>query len=146
METVNIYFKKLSTDAKIPEYHSREAAGFDFASIEDFSIEPSSIHIVKTGLAVEIPDGYELQVRPRSGLALKHGITVLNTPGTVDSDYRGELNVILINLGKNTIRFHKGERIAQGVINKLPKVNIKEKQELSTTERGTNGFGSTGIN
>lgn len=146
MEEVIICFKKLTDDAIIPEYKSREAAGFDISSNEDFILEPNTFKTVKTGLAIEIPCGYELQVRSRSGLASKHGISVLNSPGTVDSDYRGEIKIILINHGSNVIRFQKGDRIAQGVINKLPKVLIKESKELSETERGTNGFGSTGIN
>jgi dUTP pyrophosphatase len=108
--------KKLNKDAIIPAYHSVEAAGFDLHSIEDVILKPGERKLIKTGLAFEIEKGYEVQIRPRSGLAFKYGITVLNSPGTIDSDYRGEIKVLLINLGENDFEIKKGERIAQAVI------------------------------
>ena len=108
------------------------------------SIGPFERVLVPTGIYMELPDGYECQVRPRSGLALKYGLTVLNTPGTIDADYRGEVGVILINLSKDTYILQPGERIAQGVISKVEKAEFKEVQELSKTDRGEGGFGHTG--
>jgi dUTP pyrophosphatase len=99
---------------------------------------------VGTGMKVEIPEGYECQVRPRSGLALKHGVTVLNAPGTIDADYRGEIRVILVNLGESPFRIEKGDRIAQMVLTRVEKINWEESPELGDTERGSGGFGSTG--
>jgi dUTP pyrophosphatase len=116
----------------------------DVVSAEDVAIAPGARHAVATGLSVAIPEGYEIQVRPRSGLALKHGITVPNTPGTIDSDYRGELKVILINLGSEPFAIARGDRVAQLVLAPVVKAAWEEVEELDATERGAGGFGSTG--
>jgi dUTP pyrophosphatase len=136
--------KKLNKDAVIPAYQTKEAAGFDLHSIEDVVIKPGERKLIGTGLAFEIEFGYEVQIRPRSGLAYKHGITVLNTPGTIDSDYRGEIKVLLINHGNEEFEIKKNERIAQAVIAPVIQAEIVEVEELSDTERGSGGFGSTG--
>ena len=136
--------KKLDKNAQIPAYHTKEAAGFDLHSIEDVIINPGERKLIGTGLAFEIEFGYEVQIRPRSGLAYKHGITVLNTPGTIDSDYRGEIKVLLINHGSEAFEIKKGERIAQAVIAPVIQAEIVEAENLSDTERGSGGFGSTG--
>lgn len=139
-------FVKLSPDAQLPEYKSEGASGADlFAYIEnEVVLKPGERCLVPTGVAVQLPFGYELQVRPRSGLALKHGVTVLNTPGTVDSDYRGELQVLLVNFGVEDFRLQKGDRIAQAVISKVERVIFEEVLSLNETKRGTSGYGSTG--
>lgn len=139
-------FVKLSPDAQLPEYKSEGASGADlFAYIEnEVVLKPGERCLVPTGVAVQLPFGYELQVRPRSGLALKHGVTVLNTPGTVDSDYRGELQVLLVNFGGEDFRLQKGDRIAQAVISKVERVIFEEVLSLNETKRGTSGYGSTG--
>jgi len=139
-------FVKLSPDARLPEYKSEGASGADlFAYIKDeMVIRVHERCLVPTGVAVQLPQGYELQVRPRSGLALKYGITVLNTPGTVDSDYRGELQVLLINLGEEDFHLSKGDRIAQAVISKVERVTFEEVSSLNETKRGSAGYGSTG--
>lgn len=129
--------------AKIPEYQSQGAAGFDFHSAEDITLLEGQTTTITTGLAMQIPDGYEIQVRSRSGLAAKHGVFVLNAPGTLDSDYRGEIKIILANSGKNfTIK--KGDRIAQGVLCVVPKADFVVVESLNETARGEEGFGSTG--
>ena len=127
-----------------PTYATDGAAGLDVVAAEDVTLAPGRRHAVATGFAIAIPDGYEVQVRPRSGLALKHGITCLNTPGTIDSDYRGEVKVILANLGDAPFEVVRGERIAQLVPAPLLKANFREVAELSDTDRGAGGFGSTG--
>lgn len=142
MATLKI--KKLDSNATIPEYQSKGASGFDLCSLGEVSIPQGKFALIATGLAFSIKEGYEIQVRPRSGLALKHGITVLNTPGTIDSDYRGEVKVILINLGNEDFVIKKGERIAQAVLCKIKQAKIKEVDFLDETKRGSNGFGSTG--
>jgi dUTP pyrophosphatase len=136
--------KKLNSDAIIPAYQSEEAAGFDLHSIEDVILKPGERKLIGTGLAFEIEKGYEIQIRPRSGLAFKHGITVLNTPGTIDSDYRGEIKVLLINLGEEDFEIKKGERIAQAVVAPVVQAKFEEVEKLSDTKRGSGGFGSTG--
>lgn len=142
---MTVKFKKLVEGAIIPQYKTKGAAGFDFATVEKFTILANGgTYLANTGLSVELPEDFELQVRPRSGLALKHEITVLNTPGTIDSDYRGEIKVLLKNHGPYTITFAAGERIAQGIIAKVEKPIILEVEELTETERGEGGFGSTG--
>ncbi|WP_457562047.1 dUTP diphosphatase, partial [Caminibacter pacificus] len=128
--------KKLTQNAKIPAYQTKEAAGFDLHSIEDVVIKPGERKLIGTGLAFEIEFGYEVQIRPRSGLAFKHGITVLNTPGTIDSDYRGEIKVLLINLGDEPFEIKEGERIAQAVVAPVIQAKIEEVDELSDTQRG----------
>jgi dUTP pyrophosphatase len=136
--------KKLTQNAMIQAYQTKEAAGFDLHSIEDVVIKPGERKLIGTGLAFEIEFGYEVQIRPRSGLAYKHGITVLNTPGTIDSDYRGEIKVLLINHGNEEFEIKKNERIAQAVIAPVIQAEIVEVEELSDTDRGSGGFGSTG--
>lgn len=128
----------------LPAYATSGAAGMDVVSAEDVTLAPGARHAVATGLAMAIPQGYEIQVRPRSGLALKHGITVPNTPGTIDSDYRGELKVILINLGAEPFVIARGDRVAQLVLAPVVQAAWDEVVELDTTERGAGGFGSTG--
>jgi dUTP pyrophosphatase len=128
----------------LPAYATTGAAGMDVVSAEDVTIAPRARHAVATGLALAIPEGYEIQVRPRSGLALKHGITVPNTPGTIDSDYRGELKVILINLGPEPFAIARGDRVAQLVLAPVVQAAWDEVAELDATERGEDGFGSTG--
>jgi dUTP pyrophosphatase len=127
-----------------PSYATSGAAGLDVVSAEDVTIVPGARHAVATGFAVAIPSGYEVQVRPRSGLALKHGITCLNTPGTIDADYRGEVKVILANLGSEPFEVRRGERIAQLVPAAVLKAGFREVEQLPETARGTGGFGSTG--
>ena len=132
---------------KNPVYAKVGDSGFDLRSNEGGTMKPLDRLIVPTGLYFELPDGYELQVRPRSGLAAKHGVTVLNSPGTVDTGYRGEIKVILVNLSNDVFTFEKGERIAQGVIASRVSSDfgdLVEVNELSNSERGDNGFGSTG--
>lgn len=136
--------QRLSQEAIIPRYHSLEAAGFDLHSIDEVCLKVGERIAVRTGLAFEIERGYEIQVRPRSGLAIKNAISVLNTPGTIDSDYRGEIMVILINLGKEDFTIHKGDRIAQAVVQRVWQVDFVEVSELGGSERGTKGFGSSG--
>lgn len=128
----------------LPAYATEGAAGMDVLSAEDVTIAPGGRHAVATGLALAIPPGFEIQVRPRSGLALKHGITVPNTPGTIDSDYRGELKVILINHGADAFDIRRGDRVAQLVLAPVTRAAWLETDELDDTARGAGGFGSTG--
>ena len=128
----------------LPAYASPGAAGLDVVAAETLILAPGQRHAVATGFAVAIPEGYEVQVRPRSGLALKHGITCLNTPGTIDSDYRGEVKVILANLGDQDFQIVRGERIAQLVPAPVQRARFHEVADLDATERGAGGFGSTG--
>lgn len=128
----------------LPSYASHGAAGMDVVAAEELDLMPGQRHAVATGFKVAIPEGYEIQVRPRSGLALKHGITVPNTPGTIDSDYRGEVKVILINLGEQAFQVRRGERIAQLVPAPVLRAHFSEARELEQTARGSGGFGSTG--
>lgn len=128
----------------LPAYATDGAAGMDAVAAEDVMLAPGARHAVATGLALAIPPGYEIQVRPRSGLALKHGITVPNTPGTIDSDYRGELKVILINHGHHPFEVRRGDRIAQLVLAPVTRAAWLEVDELDETTRGEGGFGSTG--
>ena len=128
----------------LPAYATPGAAGMDVLAAEEVTLAPGARHAVATGLSVAIPKGYEIQVRPRSGLALKHGISVPNTPGTIDSDYRGELKVILINHGAEAFSIARGDRIAQLVLAPVTQAQWEEAAELDETERGAGGFGSTG--
>ncbi|GGY92303.1 dUTP diphosphatase [Novosphingobium colocasiae] len=128
----------------LPAYATDGAAGMDAVSAEDVTLAPGARHAVATGLSVAIPAGYEIQVRPRSGLALKRGISVPNTPGTIDSDYRGEVKVILINHGAEPFEIRRGDRIAQLVLAPVTRASWMEVDELDATERGEGGFGSTG--
>jgi dUTP pyrophosphatase len=131
---------------ELPKYETSGAAGLDLKANIDETIvlNPLERKLVKTGLFIEIPEGYEAQVRPRSGLAFKHGITVLNSPGTIDADYRGEIGVILVNLSQEAFSIQDGERIAQLVFAKVEQAEWFETQELTSTDRGAGGFGSTG--
>ena len=128
----------------LPAYATSGSAGMDVVSAEDVTIAPGARHAVATGLSVAIPQGYEIQVRPRSGLAFKHGITVPNTPGTIDSDYRGELKVLLINHGSEDFAIARGDRVAQLVLAPVVQAAWSEVEELDATKRGAGGFGSTG--
>ena len=128
----------------LPARATQHAAGLDVVAAEDLTLAPGKRHAVATGFAVAIPEGYEIQVRPRSGLALKHGITCLNTPGTIDSDYRGEVKVILANLGSEPFEIRRGERIAQLVPAPVLQAEFREVETLGETSRGAGGFGSTG--
>lgn len=136
--------KVVKNDGTIPAYQTEDSAGMDLHSTESKNIMPMERALISTGLKMEIPRGYEGQVRPRSGLAWKHGITVLNSPGTIDSDYRGELKVMLINLSLEPYKIEVGERVAQLVIAPYEKVAIEDVAALSDTVRGGGGFGSTG--
>ncbi|HEX8384106.1 MAG TPA: dUTP diphosphatase [Sphingomonas sp.] len=131
-------------DLPLPAYATAGAAGMDVVAAEDLTLEPGARAAVATGFAIAIPDGFEVQVRPRSGLALKHGITCLNTPGTIDSDYRGEVKVILANLGTGPFAVRRGERIAQLVPAAVTRAAVEEVVALDDTARGAGGFGSTG--
>jgi dUTP pyrophosphatase len=139
--TVKVHVKRLSPEAKIPTAAKAGDVAFDLYSIIDYELRPGERFAVPTGIAVEIPPGYEGQVRPRSGLALEEGVTVLNTPGTVDSGYRGEV----VNHNGEPFKITKGMRISQLAIRPVPEVEFIEVDELSDTERGEGGFGSTGI-
>jgi dUTP pyrophosphatase len=141
---LEVKVKRLSDEVNLPKYQTAGSVGFDLEARENVTILAGKTALVSTGLFFELPDGFEIQVRPRSGLALKHSITVLNSPGTVDSDYRGELKVILINHGEQPFEIKIGERIAQAVINKVEIASFTEVAELSKTERASKGFGSTG--
>lgn len=136
-----------SSDNPLPEYETTGSAGVDLRAQlqEPVMLKPLQRALIPTGLYIELPDGYEAQVRPRSGLALKKGVTVLNSPGTIDSDYRGEIKVIMINLSNETTVINTGERIAQLIVAKYEKVQFKEVDELNETERGEGGFGHTGV-
>ena len=136
--------KRLSATACMPAYSRQGDAGLDLAADETVTIAPGAAQLVKTGIAIELPQGTEAQIRPRSGLALKHGITVLNTPGTIDEGYRGEIGVILINHGKQSFPVKPGSRIAQIVVTPVLFVDVEEVGVLSETGRGCGGFGSTG--
>ncbi len=130
----------------LPQYETNKSAGVDVRADLQGSVNlyPGTHTLIKTGLYVEIPEGYEIQVRPRSGLAFKHGITVLNSPGTIDADYRGEIGVILINHGGSSFAIEPGERIGQLVLNKVERIEWNQIEELTETDRGAGGFGSTG--
>jgi dUTP pyrophosphatase len=141
---VPVLVKRLDRELPLPSYQTPGAAGFDLHSTETFILQPGERKLVPTGIAVAIPEGFELQIRPRSGWAYKYGISVLNTPGTVDSDYRGEVKVLLINLGDRPVKVERGERIAQGVIAPVYQGEFTEVEELPPTQRGERGFGSTG--
>jgi dUTP pyrophosphatase len=136
---------KLRADIQLPRYQTAGAAGLDLMSAEDVELRPMQRHAVSTGLALEIPEGFEGQVRPRSGLALKAGLTCLNSPGTIDSDYRGEVKVLLVNLSSELAKIRRGERIAQLVIAPVCRATLVEVEGLEETGRGRGGFGSTGV-
>lgn len=143
---IEIAIKRLphGADLPLPAYATAGAAGMDVVAAEELDLAPGARHAVATGFAMAIPEGYEVQVRPRSGLALKHGVTVPNTPGTIDSDYRGELKIIMINHGDTPFPIRRGDRIAQIVAAPVQHARFAEVDELDDTARGTGGFGSTG--
>ena len=143
---ISIRLKRLDHGAglPLPAYATAHAAGLDVVAAEDVTLAPGARHAVATGFAIAIPEGFEVQVRPRSGLALKNGITCLNTPGTIDADYRGEVKVILANLGSEPFAVKRGERIAQLVPAAVQRATFAEVTELDETARGAGGFGSTG--
>lgn len=142
---LNVKIKKLSNSAIIPKYAHKGDAGLDIYSAEDKLLAPGEYELISTGIAIAIPYGYEAQVRPKSGLAVAHGITILNTPGTIDCHYRGEVKVICINLSKKSYKIEKGKKIAQLVFNKVEEAQFEEVAELDETPRGEGGFGSTGL-
>jgi dUTP pyrophosphatase len=139
--------KILREGVTLPKYQTDHSAGLDLCACidRDIILMPGERVLVPTGISIELPDSYEAQVRPRSGLAINHGVTVLNSPGTIDPDYRGEVKVILINLGKEPFVIKNGMRIAQMVISKFERVEVEVVEELSQTRRGEGGFGSTGV-
>jgi dUTP pyrophosphatase len=155
---MKVKIKKLHEDAIIPKYHSKGAAGFDFHALEDMEIAPGETKLIKTGLSFEIEEGFELQVRPRSGTSLKTKLRLANSPGTIDADYRGEVCIIMDNISEeadthhriagnpciNFIFIKKGERYAQGVFAAVIRADFEEVEELTQTERGQSGFGSSG--
>jgi dUTP pyrophosphatase len=144
---IEILIKRLSEEVSLPKYETEGSSGLDLAACidKDIEIKPGKSEIIPTGLAIAIPENFEIQIRPRSGLAAKNQISVLNTPGTIDADYRGELKVILINLSDKSFIVEKGLRIAQMVLSPVIKANLKEVESLEDTKRGSGGFGSTGI-
>ena len=148
-QEITIKVKRLShsQDIKLPTYATSGCSGVDLpaAILTSINLEPKDYVLIPTGLSILVPKGFEAQVRPRSGLALKHGITVLNSPGTIDSDYRGEIKVILINFGKLPFTIDRGMRIAQLVVNQINYVSWQEVNDLSDSGRGKSGFGSTGF-
>jgi dUTP pyrophosphatase len=139
-----VLFKRLNPDAQLPAYANAGDSGMDLVSVDNAFLMPGEHVMVKTGLSVELPGGHEGQVRPRSGLAVKYGITVLNAPGTVDCGYRGEIGVVLVNHGSNPFQVSKGMRVAQLVIVPVQQFNVRFVSGLSDTERGAGGFGSSG--
>lgn len=144
MPIVKVKYKLLHQDAMPPIFQTLGSVGADLYSIDTTTILGGCTKLIHTGIALEIPYGYEGQIRPRSGNALNHGYTVLNTPGTIDSDYRGEIGVLIFNSGRDYVQIKKGDRIAQLVIKKVPMVIFEEVEELNDSNRGRNGFGSTG--
>ena len=142
---MTLRFRKVHPDAVLPSYAHPSDAGMDVRSVEDLTIAPGKRALVHTGLVMLLPPKYEAQVRPRSGLALKSGVTVLNTPGTIDSGYRGEVGVILANFGDADFPVKKGDKIAQIVIAPVTQPTIEETDSIDETDRGTGGFGSTGV-
>lgn len=147
MERVSIRVKRTtgSEDLPLPQYMTNGAAGLDlYAAVKQVeTIKPGQIKLVPTGLCIALPEGYEAQIRPRSGLALKHGITMVNSPGTIDADYRGEIGLIMINHGRAPFKIKRGDRVAQMVINKIAQADLIEVENLEDTTRSAGGFGST---
>ena len=135
----------LEEGAVLPSYQTQGSAGMDLCTNETFELRPMERRLVSTGLRIAVPEGYEAQVRPRSGLALKHGISMVNTPGTIDSDYRGEVRLIVINFGENVVKFNRGDRVGQLVICPVVRAQLQVVDTLEETDRGSGGFGSTGV-
>ncbi|MGA0163170.1 MAG: dUTP diphosphatase [Bdellovibrionota bacterium] len=144
MNKPKLLFKKLLAAAVLPSYQTKAASGFDFCSTERVILKAGEVKLVPTGLSVEIPEGYELQVRARSGLAAKKGVFLVNGIGTIDADYRGEIKIIMSTCSSEPVILEAGERVAQGVLMAVEQAEISEATELSETERGSGGFGSTG--
>ncbi|WRB52493.1 dUTP diphosphatase [Helicobacter pylori] len=142
---MKIKIQKIHPNALIPKYQTEGSSGFDLHAAEEVMIKPHSVGLVKIGICLSLEVGYELQVRTRSGLALNHQVVVLNSPGTVDNDYRGEIKVILANLSDKDFKVQVGDRIAQGVVQKTYKAEFIECERLDETSRGSGGFGSTGV-
>ncbi len=151
MKKINLQFSWLHPDScsdlSLPCYQSELAAGMDISAAIDtpYSLEPGEIYLFPTGFALAIPDGYEIQIRPRSGLAVKHGITLINSPGTIDADYRGEVKVALINHGSSAFTITRGDRIAQMILAPVVQANLEIVMELDETVRGSGGFGHSGL-
>ena len=149
-DILTLKIKRISkefNDIPVPHYATSGSSGMDVraAVSEPLKLEKGKIRLIATNLILEIPAGYEIQVRARSGLALNHGVTVLNTPGTIDSDYRGELKIIMINLGESDFTINRGDRIAQLILARVYKASVEESDDLHTTKRNSGGFGSSGI-
>lgn len=142
---VIVKVRRLISEAKLPRYEHPGDSGADLVAVADYTLQPMQWFAVPTGISAEVPMGFELQIRPKSGLALKHGVTVLNTPGTVDAGYRGEIKVILINLGSEPFHISRGQKIAQLVVAPIAWAQFEEVDELTESQRGSSGFGSTGI-
>ncbi|MDF1616355.1 dUTP diphosphatase [Petrocella sp. FN5] len=149
MQKIKVYVEQTEEgkDLPLPKYMSEQAAGLDLfaAVIEDVILKKGEIKLVPTGLKIALPDAYEAQIRPRSGLAFKHGISLVNTPGTIDADYRGEIKIIMINFGEEDFTIKRGDRIAQMVINRIEQINWVLTDALEETARGAGGFGHTGV-
>ena len=149
MDRVILKVKRLDNnpDLPLPSYQSDGSSGLDLraAIAKELTLQPGDIRLIQTGLSISIPNGYEAQIRPRSGLALRYGLGFVNSPGTIDADYRGEIAVIAINWGKKPLTIKRGDRIAQMVINKVSRVTVQEVAELDLTKRGNGGFGHSGI-
>ena len=142
---MTLRFRRIHPDAALPAYAHGNDAGMDVRSVDDATIPPGGRTLVRTGLVMMLPPGYEAQVRPRSGLALKYGVTVLNAPGTIDAGYRGEVGVVLANFGNAPFEVRKGDRIAQIVVAPVTRAEVAESAEVDETDRGGGGFGSTGV-
>lgn len=145
-QAARVEIRRLTDDLPLPEQATRHSAGFDLRARvdEDLRLQPGERRLVPTGVAIALPPGFEAQVRPRSGLALKQGLTLLNAPGTVDADYRGEIGAILVNLGQEVVTIRRGDRIAQLVVQRLPEVEMQVVEQLPDSLRGAGGFGHTG--
>ena len=148
MDTITVKVKRLgnNADLPLPSYQSDGSSGLDLRAAvnKDLTLQPGDIELIPTGLSISLPEGYEAQIRPRSGLALRYGLGFVNAPGTIDADYRGEIGVIAINWGKEPLTIKRGERIAQMVIHTVSKAIVEEVNELDTTQRGEGGFGHSG--
>jgi dUTP pyrophosphatase len=149
MDTIVVKFKRLdnNADLPLPSYQSDGSSGLDLCAAvsNDLTLQPGDIKLIPTGLSISLPEGYEAQIRSRSGLALRYGLGLVNAPGTIDADYRGEIGIIAINWGKKPVTIKRGERIAQMVIHRVSRVIVKEVNELDTTQRGKGGFGHSGM-
>ena len=148
MQKINVFVEQTAEgrDLPLPQYMSQGAAGMDlYAAVNEATLlEPGKIKLIPTGLKMALPEGYEAQIRPRSGLALKYGISMVNTPGTIDADYRGEIKIIMINHGEEPFMIQRGDRVAQMVINKIERIQFVPVTTIDSTQRGAGGFGHTG--